>query len=90
MTPKVWYTSKTLWYNVLTVIVFVATMFFGYQQNAALIGQLQVILTNPFVITLVNMALRLVTKQPLTLSVPQLPNGTTIDTAPPATTNPNA
>lgn len=68
MFPKVAWRSKTLWYNVLTIVVFIATMFFGYQQNNELVDTLQKVFTNPLVIALINAGLRMVTKQSVSLT----------------------
>lgn len=60
MQTKSWYKSKTVWFNLLTVIVVVAT-FFGYTPNDELGGQVSMLLIafSP----LINIILRLFTKK---------------------------
>ncbi len=63
---KQWFKSKTLWFNILTGVVFVAS-YFGYQPNDVLMHNLQAIVTSPLFITSVNFVLRLFTKKALTM-----------------------
>ena len=77
---KQWFTSKTLWFNILTGLVFLATAFFGYQPNDVVTHNLTAVVENPLFIVVVNFVLRLITKKAVSLSAPQFP---TIDTAPP-------
>jgi hypothetical protein len=72
--------SKTLWYNALTIFVFVATAFLGYTPNDVLTYNLTEIVQNPLFIGLVNTFLRLITTKPVTLF--PTPPDTTIDSLP--------
>ena len=62
MLAKKWYTSKTLWFNVLALIVAVAANY-GYTGELPAEWGLFV----PVIILVVNFILRLVTKQALRL-----------------------
>lgn len=62
MLPKKWYLSKTLWFNVLALVVAVAANF-GYTGELPLEWGVFV----PVIVVIINLILRLVTKQPLTL-----------------------
>jgi hypothetical protein len=63
MNTKSWYASKTLWFNGLTVLVVVAT-FLGWTPNQDLANQATGILVT--IAPVLNIVLRLVTKQPIT------------------------
>jgi hypothetical protein len=76
---KTFWKSKTLWFNVLTALVFVATYFFGYQPSDATTHTLTEVVTNPLFITAINFGLRFITKAPLSTAPAQLP---TIDSLP--------
>lgn len=76
---KQWFKSKTLWFNVLTGVVFLATYFFGYQPNDVVTHNLDAIVTSPLFIMAVNIGLRLITNKSLSLTPPELP---TIDALP--------
>lgn len=67
MQVKLWYSSKTVWFNVLTAIVTVATIF-GYVPSQTVESAVSalVIALNPFV----NLVLRYYTKQPIVLNTP--------------------
>lgn len=62
MNKKPWFKSKTVWFNVLTIVVTVATIF-GYQPNE----EIQVALQTSLIALapLVNLALRFLTKEPI-------------------------
>jgi hypothetical protein len=68
--PKDFYKSKTLWFNVITGIVFLATYFFGYQPNDVITHNLNAVVTSPLFIVGVNFVLRLVTTKPIALPPP--------------------
>lgn len=70
---KQWFKSKTLWFNVLTGLVFVATYFFGYTPNDALTYNLAQVVTSPLFVAAVNFTLRLLTKKELTLAPDEIP-----------------
>lgn len=78
--------SKTFYFNVLTIVVFVATTYFGYQPNDVLTHNLMSIVTNPFFIGGVNLVLRYFTKKAVAFSVPT--SAVTIDSLPDATNTP--
>lgn len=78
MTKKPWL-SRTIVFNTLTVLVFLAGLF-GYQPNDVLMHNLTTIMTNPMFVAAVNFGLRLVTKKPLALTTTD--NGVTIDQLP--------
>lgn len=60
MTPKKWYESKTLWFN---VIAFVIAVLENYGYTGVLPDEwLQFV---PLVVIVVNFLLRLITKQPV-------------------------
>lgn len=67
MTPKPWYRSKTIWFNALTILIAVATVF-GFTINQELFEQA----TNVLIILspIVNLLLRFKTKKPVTLAEP--------------------
>jgi hypothetical protein len=67
MNIKFWLTSKTLWYNALTLVLVVAAHF-GYQPNEVIIKNVNDILTNPAFITIVNLILRKLTNGSITFS----------------------
>lgn len=79
---KQWYKSKTLWFNVLTVILAVA-YHFGYQPNDVVIANVGAVFANPFFIGAVNLVLRWLTNkgivftQPTTGVVDSIPTHTT-------------
>lgn len=85
MTQTLWarsktiWTSRTFWFNVLTVLVAVATHF-GYTPNDVLTNNVESVLTNPFFIGLANILLRWITSKPVTLT--QQPQNITIDSLP--------
>jgi len=59
---KKWYTSKTLWFNGLALVVIIATAFgFADFKAAPEVEQIGMV-----VITIVNLLLRFVTKEPVT------------------------
>ena len=60
MTAKKWYESKTLWFNVMAVIVLVAGVF-GY--TGELSGDWAE--AGGIILAVVNLVLRIVTKQPV-------------------------
>jgi len=62
MVAKKWYASKTLWFNVLALIVAVAANF-GYTGELPADWGVFV----PVLIVAINLILRLITKQPLRL-----------------------
>lgn len=80
MPTKSWYKSKTIWFNVLTVFVFLAGLV-GYQPNDVLTHNLVAIVSSPLFIAAGNFILRTITKKPLVLSPTD--NGVTIDSLPP-------
>lgn len=61
MFPKNWYASKTVWFNVLTLIVSVASAF-GFREFVAdpAVDQAAFVM-----VVIINLALRFVTRQPL-------------------------
>lgn len=59
MTPKPWYTSKTLWVNALTLIVMVLGTVAQWPEFSAYTGQIAGALA------IVNMALRFLTDRPV-------------------------
>jgi len=63
--------SKTLWFNFLTGIVFIATFFFGYQPDDSVTHTIENVITNPLFIITVNGFLRLITKKEVTLKLPE-------------------
>jgi|GEM_PF-903747 len=79
---KQWYKSKTLWFNVLTVIVAVVAHF-GYQPNDVVTANVEAIFANPFFIGAVNLVLRWLTNkgivftQPTTGTIDNLPTNVT-------------
>lgn len=77
---KPWYQSKTIWFNLLTIVIWLAARF-GYQPNDVVIKNLDDILANPFFIAALNVALRwLTTKGIIFRSVTAYPP--TIDSLP--------
>jgi uncharacterized membrane protein len=62
MTSKKWWTSKTLWFNFLAFVVAVAT---GFGYTGELPEDWAVFV--PAVIAVINLILRWVTKQPISL-----------------------
>jgi len=62
MIAKKWYESKTLWFNVLALVVAVAANY-GYTGELPSEWGLFV----PVIVIIINLILRLVTKQPLTV-----------------------
>lgn len=62
MNGKQWYLSKTLWFNVLALVVIIANAF-GY---ANFVPDAQTAEYGAALITLINVILRLVTSQKLT------------------------
>ena len=59
---KPWYQSKTVWFNGLTIVIAVAT-FFGFTPDQALFTQVSTFLVS--FAPVANLALRLITKQPI-------------------------
>ncbi len=59
MQSKPWYQSKTLWLNALALGVHVATSYLGVTSIPDV---------NPTVLAVANLVLRLVTKQPISVS----------------------
>jgi cytochrome bd-type quinol oxidase subunit 1 len=62
MTPKSWYASKTVWFNVLTVVFAIASAH-GWTPNAELAESISVFILA--VSPIVNLLLRFITKQPI-------------------------
>jgi len=65
-TMKPWYLSKTVWFNAVTVIVAIAA-YFGWTPDQQLTSTISSVLVG--VAPFVNIALRFVTKQPISLPV---------------------
>lgn len=62
---KHWYQSKTIWFNLITILVVVAT-FFGYTPNQELADDITL-----FLITMspaINFALRLITNKGVSMA----------------------
>jgi hypothetical protein len=68
MPTKPWYTSKTIWFNGVTVIIAAAT-FFGFTINQDLFNNVTAFLVA--ISPVVNIGLRLVTKTPIATPITQ-------------------
>jgi predicted cobalt transporter CbtA len=77
---KTFWTSKTFWYNTLTLVVLIATYVFGYQPSEVVTHNVQTALANPFVIAAVNFVLRWLTTKGIVVTLPATP--VTIDSLP--------
>ncbi len=58
--PKKWYESKTLWFNILALVVAIAAAF-GYTGELPPEWSIFV----PAIVAIINIALRIVTHQPI-------------------------